>query len=520
VTARTRALLASFAIAAAAVGSLAGCSSSSDHATSASPPTTTVAAKATTTSTVKGAPRAVPHSAAASISGPLSGGKGIALAAANPGPALAASGYVEAEYRASGTASSYTSKGALPADGRFQLSPGAAARYATRIVVRRPKSNADFSGTVVVEWLNVSGGADAAPDYTYLSDEIVRSGDAWVGVSAQRIGIEGGPVAVAAPHADITGAGKGIKALDPARYSSLEHPGDAFSYDIFTQVAQAMRATADTKGPLGGADVKRVLAVGESQSAFALTTYADGVQPLTHEFDGFLIHSRGGAAAPLGKPDEGIDIAGTVGGTPTRIRTDLDVPVIMVETESDVVGLLHFLPARQPDTDRIRTWEVAGTAHADKFQIGAIEPDLGCSAPINRGQQSFVLKAALHDLDAWAGGGQAPPKAKPLAVSGRGDTAHLVLDADGNAKGGVRTPSVDAPVDRLTGLPVAGASIICVLMGSTSPLPSAELHALYPSRAAYSKAYGKAADDAIAAGFVLPADRKALIAESDPTRIP
>ena len=37
---------------------------------------------------------------------------------------------------------------------------------------------------------------------------------------------------------------------------------------------------------LGGLEPERVLAVGESQSAFALTTYVNGVQPLTLAFAG------------------------------------------------------------------------------------------------------------------------------------------------------------------------------------------------------------------------------------------
>ena len=56
-------------------------------------------------------------------------------------------------------------------------------------LVRMPSDPAKFSGTVVVEWLNVSGGVDADPDWTSLHEEIVRRGDAWVGVSAQRIGV-------------------------------------------------------------------------------------------------------------------------------------------------------------------------------------------------------------------------------------------------------------------------------------------------------------------------------------------
>ena len=47
-----------------------------------------------------------------------------------------------------------------------------------------------FSGTVIVEWLNVSGGLDAAPDWISMHTEIIREGHVWVGVSAQVDGIE------------------------------------------------------------------------------------------------------------------------------------------------------------------------------------------------------------------------------------------------------------------------------------------------------------------------------------------
>ena len=110
------------------------------------------------------------------------------------------------------------------------------------MLVRRPADPKEFSGTVIVEWLNVSGGVDADPDWVSLREEIVRRGDAWVGVSAQRIGVMGGPVLVKVEVPGAEAAGKGLKAIDPARYGSLEHPGDGFSFDIFTQVARAVRA--------------------------------------------------------------------------------------------------------------------------------------------------------------------------------------------------------------------------------------------------------------------------------------
>ena len=53
-----------------------------------------------------------------------------------------------------------------------------------------PKHEADFKR---IEWLNVSGGADAGPDWNATHREIIRSGYAYVGVSAQKVGVEGGP---------------------------------------------------------------------------------------------------------------------------------------------------------------------------------------------------------------------------------------------------------------------------------------------------------------------------------------
>ena len=88
--------------------------------------------------------------------------------------------------------------------------------------------------------MNVSGGVDAGPDFTFLGPELMRSGTVWVGVSAQLIGVEGGTVAVTTGVQN-DAIGKGLVNIDPARYGSLDLPGDSFSYDIYTQVARALR---------------------------------------------------------------------------------------------------------------------------------------------------------------------------------------------------------------------------------------------------------------------------------------
>ena len=53
-----------------------------------------------------------------------------------------------------------------------------------------------------------------------------------------------------------------LKGWDPERYGTLDHPGDDFSFDIYTQAARAV-------GPatLGGLAPEKLVASGGSQSA-------------------------------------------------------------------------------------------------------------------------------------------------------------------------------------------------------------------------------------------------------------
>ena len=81
-------------------------------------------------------------------------------------------------------------------------------------------------------------------------------------------------------------------------------------------------------------------------------------------------------------------------------RTDLDAPVLDLQAESDVTGILNSVVARQPDSDVLRLWEVAGTAHADVHLLGPIADAIDCGVPINDGPLHLVAKAAFRGLDA------------------------------------------------------------------------------------------------------------------------
>lgn len=444
------------------------------------------------------------------VDGPVTGGNGIMIA----GTAfdLAALGYSESEYFLTGRATSY----ALDADGAVR--PADEADYRTRIVVYRPIDAARFNGTVVVEWLNVSGGIDSAPDWMFLHRELMREGSAYVGVSAQAVGVIGGPSVVGITGMDLV-------SLDPERYGTLTHPGDRYSFDIFSQAGVVARNGRGT--PLEDLAIDRVIAVGESQSAFRLTRYVNDVDPLARVFDGFLVHARGASAPPLDREE----LVRPTEGTPDPFRSDLRVPVLCVEAETDLVTL-GYLAARQDDTDRFRLWEMAGTSHADVYTFVAGRIDSGTLAveelaeawrpsnevvgsvidhAVNAGPQRYVLAAAMRHLDRWVRDGTPPPAAPRLDAR---DGAFAV-DRHGIATGGIRTPQVDVPVAVLSGLGNHGegaGEFLASLAGCTHPFTPEQLAALYPTKDDYVARFRAAGEAAVAAGFVLDDDLDEMVA--------
>jgi hypothetical protein len=351
--------------------------------------------------------------------------------------------------------------------------------------------------------------------------EIVRRGYAYVAVSAQQVGIEGG----ASLGMDLS-----LKKQDPERYWHLNHPEDAYSYDIFTQAGRLVR---EEFAVLGLPKPEHVVAVGESQSAMFLTTYVNAVDSLVGVYDGFLIHSRFGPAASLDgrsifAPDESAPRA-------VHFRTDLRVPLFTVLTETDVVGGVRpgYYLARQPDTELLRAWEIPGTAHADNYTIRVSHIDNGLRpledlvaayTPTDSlmGQQlphfinfapqhHYVLQAAIAALDNWIRTSIAPAASSPIEL-GEGDPPRRTLDGNGLAKGGVRTPWVDVPIARTSGIG-SGETPLSHLFGSGEPFDAATVAGLYPGGAPeYLDRFATALDAAIRAGFLLPADRDEILA--------
>ena len=363
-----------------------------------------------------------------------------------------------------------------------------------------------------------SGSTSAAasnprPQWTSAHSELLRDGFAWVGVSAQRVGIEGGTT--------IVGQGSfSLKSIDPERYGSLSHPGDSFSYDIYSQVGQAIRHPVGAD-PLGGLKVKAVIGSGNSQSAARLVTYVNAIHPLAGVYDGYLVHSRYRAAA-LSEPPHAV----VATPSPGRIRSDLDVPVLILQTETDIFGL-DFFKERQSDRKRIRLWEVAGTAHDDAYGLAVANsdplgsaaaaalvvtsapiPGITCSSPINAGPAHYVLNAAFAALQRWVRRG-IPARHAPRLEITPGSPPALARDPHGNALGGIRTPQLDVPIATLSGEGQSGTGF-CFLFGSTRPFDAATLAALYPTHRAYVAKVSRATRRAVRAGVLLGIDGKAI----------
>jgi hypothetical protein len=332
-------------------------------------------------------------------------------------------------------------------------------------------------------------------------------------VSAQLVGIEGREDGLAPLY---------LKAVNPARYDGLSHPGDSFAFDIFSQVSAALH---DPQGidPLSGLEPQYLIAVGQSQSASFLTTYINAIQPLYNPYDGYIVHSRGGGAGPLSQPPQA-DLPAPDG---LRIRTDINVPVITFQTETDVTGL-NYVIARQDDGENFRLWEVAGTAHSDVYTIvnGRADADGGaqyaavveiselpgfisCNQPFNAGPMHYVFNKAIRDMDNWIRTGEAPPSAPRLDLND--DQSDYLKDDLGNSVGGIRTPYVDAPSAIFSGVGNTGDEL-CFLLGSTFLFGADQMASLYVDAGGFTAAVTEAANAAVDAGFLLQIDAAAIIA--------
>jgi hypothetical protein len=383
-------------------------------------------------------------------------------------------GFVQEEYLVSGTARAFYGPAVLgqqPVAGTDQLPPQP---YTTRIIVVRPRQQVRSNHTAVVTWENVTFGHDI-DEWFDIGRQVAANGYTYVDADVQ----------LASEPA--------LKAIDPVRYATVNIPDDAYSYDIYSQVAQALRHRSGIRGT----PVRHVLALGASQSGYAIDQYLSAVQPFVqHVYDGFIDAVANG-------PDH-----------------HSDRPVIRLLSEDEIDG-----SSSSPDAHNYRQWDIAGSSHGNKADfayiaaterrdLGAdlVDPLAGDKAPfgtsdckMNRFPADEAYSAALVALRRWVVRGVAPRSQPRVEVK----AGKIVRDRVGNAIGGVRLPAITVPTAAYN-----RTGDCTALDGRTENFTARRLRTLYPTHHAYVRDVRAAVRRSVRAGvltraFVAQVERSA-----------
>lgn len=342
----------------------------------------------------------------------------------------------------------------------------------TRALVVRPTRQDGFSGRVHVELLNPSTGQDFPMYWPDLAHHLIRSGDAYVGLTCKQVTVEA------------------LKAIAPDRYAGLSIDHDGAVWDLLGAVGATLKVDGERLLP-GLATPEIVIATGWSQSGSFLRTYlSEGLHALHtaelgHDaYDGFLIGVSSGGFGPMGYVP--VDRHGEMTfdhdlmpvGDPLpqlpmtdarRVVRGSHVPVLELMSQDEA---LHHVWHQRPDSDArgdlFRCYQLPGRGHEsglldesaraadhrDASVLGA--PGPAGTAPPPHVASRFLLPAAVEALMGWVGHVR-PPRHDPIAVVAEAgselDPAGLdfagvrcLTDGDGVARGGVRHLDVDLPI--------------------------------------------------------------------------
>nr|WP_321239239.1 alpha/beta hydrolase domain-containing protein [uncultured Tolumonas sp.] len=433
----------------------------------------------------------------------------IGTAMSSTSMSMQTNGYVENEYFLKGTASRYRIKD--PMKNAEKIDSGNP--YETRVLVRRPTDPAHFNGTVIVEWLNVTLDQDIDFVYGATRELLVRDGYAWIGISAQRNGVEAMKKWNPERYRDLTVAASNLdpkdgSAVDPANPLIMAKGGDVLAWDIFSQVGQL--AGSNKSGMLAGLKVKKLIAAAESQSTLKVSTYYNTIQPLHNVYDGFLFYDRS-----------------------SQLRTDVKTKTIAIGTEI-FTALMGYKP--QPDTDHQRWWELNGASHFSYDEIqNYVDPFVQRDAvfktadgkPLSLSQRTIqngpctpptiysrvpngdVMKAALKSLNTWISGGVAPATAPRFVVDAKNK---YVRDNNGQVLGGIHTAAQDAPMATNSG--IGSGPWFCGPSGYHVDFTPKQMCERYGSHAAYVEKVKAIADTNVQAGFILPEEAQKTVLEA------
>jgi hypothetical protein len=186
----------------------------------------------------------------------------------------------------------------------------------------------------------------------------------------------------------------------------------------------------------------------------------------------------------------------------------------------------------QPDTDKFRLWEVAGTPHSARiaddrmlledtfirdFPAGPGAPTQNVAIPTgSRLGYHDVLVSAYHHMSEWMRNGTPAPSQPRLTFIEHDGELMLLRDHFGNAVGGARLPEMDAPIGVNTGI----APGFNRFLGFGEPFSDDLLRQLYPTNEDYVAKVTEAAQNAVEAGVIMQYRADDLIEQARAANIP
>lgn len=453
---------------------------------------------------------------------------------------LATHGYVEKEYILRGRARVFDWG---PTRTPVVLGQGP---YATRILVRRPKDAKRFNGTVIVEPFNQSANVDLPIMWAQSHEQFMADGYGWVGVSTKPNTLRALKLFNSERYAALgfpnprPGGGCAAAQINPLSQPTTLDDETGLAWDVISQLGALLKDAGGVR--LIGAPVIRLYMTGQSQSAGYARTYASVFAHTVESkkrkplYDAYLYSGSPPWQVPLNQCRK--DLAE---GDPRLITPAVGVPVIELFAQGDIGT---NIATRRPDSDLapdyFRRYEVAGASHVDPFEMQSFpaaadmqraqgrmssgdEPD--CQ-PQNVTLSDFPVRyafdAAWRNLDAWVRKGMIAPRAERLQlkpdINQFVPEESFVVDALGNARGGLRSTYVDVPTVRWIGS--RRGPFRCMFYGYQIQLSPEQLHRLYPDHASYVQKVRTTADQLVTERWLTPVDRDLVVHTAQQAPVP
>lgn len=421
------------------------------------------------------------------------------------------------------------------------------APYCTRMIVRKPRDPAKFSGIIHCELINPNSGFD-------------RSNSGWAPCHNYLMSRGHGSISYTFSEVSM----KVLRKFDPERYGEIgfrnpipkdqrmpaamwldgnpidEDTENGLQYDFYSQVSALIKSDREDS-PFAGYSFKKIMLQGTTGGD--LSAYVAAVHPITRLpdgtpcYDGFLIFMTG-APGFLNNSRYMLD--------PFDFR-DLyysEVPFIHLNTVADLLGdTMHpswstLWHRYQPNEKGryLRLIEIAGAGIGKKFtapygncredveKAGGLRQSGGSGGnplidgtgradtvtntnPVRKEMLDFpahlIVCAMIDNLIKWMLTGKAPEIVPWIEMEGDYPDMKFARDEYGAFKGGVRSPYVDCP------LVVTDASGVII-----RHLSCQELKALYGNHAGYMRKVRESVQQMIEHGHLLPEHADFLISEA------